>query len=323
LHEFSAKKAVPALVLTGREILVLIYPLVRKGILMSPQIIVNGIALGSVYALIAVGFALIFNILKFSNFAHGSLMTASAFIGYIFAIKTKLGLFPVIIVSMLAGGLLGVLGEFLAFRRLVNRKASSIYYFVSSITLGSLYEAVVTIAAGPNFYNYPRFFHKLVISIGSIVISRSDAIMFVTSWIVLGLLVLMLSKTRVGRGIRAVSFDADTASMMGINVVRHIQLAFFLSGALGGLSGVFLGINYTLYPQLGNLVTKGFIASVIGGLGSMSGAVIGAVLLGVIETLLINFIGSGYAPVFTFLIMLVFLLVHPQGIAGSNVQEKA
>jgi len=84
-----------------------------------------------------------------------------------------------------------------------------------------------------------------------------------------------------------------------------------------------LGINYTLYPQLGNLVTKGFIASVIGGLGSMSGAVIGAVLLGVIETLLINFIGSGYAPVFTFLIMLVFLLVHPQGIAGSNVQEKA
>ena len=148
-------------------------------------------------------------------------------------------------------------------------------------------------------------------------------IMFLTSWLALGLLVVMLAKTRIGRAVRAVSFDRGTASLMGIDTIHHIQLAFFLSGALGGLSGVFLGINYTLYPQLGNLVTKGFIASVIGGLGSMSGAVIGAVLLGLTETLLINFIGSGYAPVFTFLIMLVFLLVHPQGISGSNVQEKA
>ncbi|HOU61051.1 MAG TPA: branched-chain amino acid ABC transporter permease [Rectinema sp.] len=290
---------------------------------MSLQIIINGIALGSVYALIAVGFALIFNILKFSNFAHGSIMTASAFLGYLFAIKTKLGLFPVIIVSMLSGGILAILGELIAFRRLVVRKASPIYYFVSSITLGSLYEAIVTIGAGPNFYNYPRFFKKLVISIGNIVISRSDMIMFLTSWLALGLLVVMLAKTRIGRAVRAVSFDRGTASLMGIDTIHHIQLAFFLSGALGGLSGVFLGINYTLYPQLGNLVTKGFIASVIGGLGSMSGAVIGAVLLGLTETLLINFIGSGYAPVFTFLIMLVFLLVHPQGISGSNVQEKA
>ena len=104
---------------------------------MSLQIIINGIALGSVYALIAVGFALIFNILKFSNFAHGSIMTASAFLGYLFAIKTKLGLFPVIIVSMLSGGILAILGELIAFRRLVVRKASPIYYFVSSITLGS------------------------------------------------------------------------------------------------------------------------------------------------------------------------------------------
>ena len=110
---------------------------------------------------------------------------------------------------------------------------------------------------------------------------------------------------------------------MGINVTRTIQFAFIISGALAGLAGVFLGINYTLYPTLGSLVVKGFIASVIGGLGSLPGAVIGAMLLGIVETSLISTIGSGYAPVFTFLIMLVFLLVRPQGISGSNIQEKA
>jgi branched-chain amino acid transport system permease protein len=290
---------------------------------MSLQILVNGLALGAVYALISIGFALIFNILKFSNFSHGSVMTMSAFIGYVFAVKTGMGLVPVIIISMISGGLIALVGEFIGFRRLTVRNSSTIYYFVSSITLGTLFEAMVTIGAGPNFYNFPRFFKDLVFRIGGIVISRSDLIMFVSSWVILLALVVVIHKTKLGRALRAVSFDRDTSVLMGINVYGTIKLAFFISGALGGLAGVFLGINYTLYPQMGNLVVKGFIASVIGGLGSISGAMIGAALLGLTETLLINFVGSGYSPVFVFLIMLVFLLLRPQGIAGSNIQEKA
>lgn len=290
---------------------------------MSLQIIINGLAVGSVYALIATGFALIFNILKFSNFSHGALMTLSAFIGYFFSVKTGSSLIPVIIVSMLAGGLVAYIGELVAFRKVTLRSTSPFYFFVSSITLGTLYEGIVTIWVGPNFYNYPRFFKSMVIKIGNFVISKADLIMFISSALVLALLVLFIQKTRLGRALRSVSFDRDTAGLMGINVFGIIQLAFFLSGALAGLSGVFLGINYTLYPQLGNLVVKGFIASVIGGLGSIFGAVVGAILLGLTETLLVNFVGSGYAPVFSFLIMLAFLLIRPQGIAGSNVQEKA
>lgn len=290
---------------------------------MSLQIIINGLALGSVYALIATGFSLIFNILKFSNFSHGALMTLSAFIGYFFAVSTGCSLIPVVIVSMLAGGLIAYIGELVAFRKITLRGTSPFYFFVSSITLGTLYEGIVTLWVGPNFYNYPRFFDSLVIKLGNFVISKADLIMFISSGIVLVLLVLFINKTRLGRALRAVSFDRDTAALMGINVFGIIQLAFFISGALAGLSGVFLGINYTLYPQLGNLVVKGFIASVIGGLGSIFGAVVGAILLGLMETLLINFVGSGYAPVFSFLIMLVFLFVRPCGIAGSNVQEKA
>jgi len=290
---------------------------------MSLQIIINGLAVGSVYALIATGFSLIFNILKFSNFSHGALMTLSAFIGYFFAVKTKSSLIPVIIVSMLSGGLIAYIGELIAFRKITLRSTSPFYYFVSSITLGTLYEGIVTIWVGPNFYNYPRFFQSMVVKVGNFVISKADLIMFISSCLALAILVIFIQKTRLGRALRSVSFDRSTAGLMGINVFGIIQLAFFISGALAGLSGVFLGINYTLYPQLGNLVVKGFIASVIGGLGSIFGAVVGAILLGLTETLLINFVGSGYAPVFSFLIMLAFLLIRPQGIAGSNVQEKA
>ena len=130
----------------------------------------------------------------------------------------------------------------------------------------------------------------------------------------------MIQKTRLGRALRAVSFDRDTAQLMGIDSTRIIQLTFVISGLLAGVAGVFLGIKYTLYPTLGSLVVKG---SVIGGLGSLTGAIIGAVLLGLTETILLSMLGSGYSTIATFAIMLVFLLVRPQGIAGSNIQEKA
>lgn len=290
---------------------------------MSMQIVLNGLALGSVYALISTGFSIIFNVLKFSNFSHGTMMTFCAFVGYYIAASNGLGLIATIVVSVVAGSLIALFGEFVAFRRILLQGTSPIYFFVSSITLGTLLEGIVTLKVGANFYNYPRFFKVATLKIGSLVLSTSDLIMFIISAVALLFLAYLTQKTRMGRALRAVSFDRDTASLMGIDVIRTIQFAFVLSGALAGLAGVFLGINYTLYPALGSLVVKGFIASVIGGLGSLPGAVIGAMLLGISETLLTNFVGSGYTPVFTFLIMLVFLLVRPQGIAGSNVQEKA
>ena len=290
---------------------------------MSLQIVVNGLATGSVYALIATGFSLIFNVLKFSNFSHGALMTLSAFAGYFIAAQKGLGLIPTILVAMVTGAVVALAGEFIAFRRITLHNTSPIYFFVSSITLGTMFEGIVTVKVGANFYNYPQFFQNATIKLGSIVISTSDLLMFCCSAVALIVLAYIIQKTRVGRGLRSVSFDRDTASLMGIDVTRTIQFTFIVSGALAGLAGVFLGINYTLYPTLGSLVVKGFIASVIGGLGSLSGAIIGAVLLGLIETLLISMVGSGYTPVFTFLLMLVFLLVRPSGIAGSNIQEKA
>ena len=290
---------------------------------MSLQIIINGLALGSVYALISTGFSLVFNVLKFSNFSHGALMTFCAFTGYFLAANHGLGLPLTIAVAMGTGIVVALFGEFVAFRRITQRQSSPVFFFVSSITLGTMYEGIVTIWVGANYHNFPPFFASPTFKVGSVIISVSDAIMFVISAVALVVLALLVQKTTIGRALRSVSFDRDTASLMGINVTRVIQFTFILSGALAGLAGVFLGINYTLYPTMGSLVVKGFIASVIGGLGSLPGAIIGAVLLGVVESLLVGSVGSGYSPIFVFLIMLVFLLVRPQGIAGSNIQEKA
>ncbi len=290
---------------------------------MSLQILINGLATGSVYALIATGFALIFNVLKFSNFSHGATMTAAAFIAYFLVSSKGWGLTATLITAAVAGALIALFGEFVGFRRITLNHSSPTYFFVSSITLGTLYEGLVTIKVGSNFYNFPGFFKNPAIKMGSLVLSTGDAMMFVISLVALIVLAYVIQKTRLGRALRAVSFDRDTAQLMGIDSTRIIQFTFVISGLLAGVAGVFLGMKFTLTPSLGSLVVKGFIASVIGGLGSLTGAVIGAVLLGVIETILLALLGSGYNTIATFAIMLVFLLVRPQGIAGSNIQEKA
>ena len=279
---------------------------------MSLQVIINGIATGSIYALIATGFALIFNVLKFSNFSHGATMTAAAFIAYFLVSSKGMGLLPTLLIAALAGALISLFGEFVGFRRILKNHSAPTYFFVSSITLGTLYEGLVTIKAGSNFFNFPSFFKNPTVNVAALVVSTGDLMMFGISTVALIVLAYVIQKTRLGRALRAVSFDRDTAQLMGIDSTRIIQLAFVISGILAGIAGVFLGIKYTLYPTLGSLVVKGFIASVIGGLGSLTGAVIGALLLGILETILLAALGSGYSTIAVFAVMLVFLLIRPQ-----------
>lgn len=292
---------------------------------MIVQLLINGISLGSVYALIAVGFALIFNILKFSNFSHGGVLVFSAYAGFVIASNLHTNLFITLILTAIVGGFVDLLIEFVAFRNLRKRKSNPMYYFVSSITMMMLLTNLITIKFSSTFYSYPKFFKTSVVRIMNTNISITGIIMLIISVVALISLVLLLRYTKLGVAIRALSMDVNTTSLMGVNTDLIICATFFVSGCFGGISGVFLGINYTLYPQLGNLVVKGFIASVIGGLGSISGAIVGAVLLGLVEVILIGIkpIGSGLAPVVIFVILLVFLIVRPQGISGKIIKEKA
>lgn len=295
---------------------------------MGIQQLINGISLGSVYALIAVGFALVFNILKFSNFSQGGLMGVTAYIGYI----TSQALSPyldgpalfvaTLLCAAFGGGVVALFVERVAFRRLRNQGSPVIYYFISSITMGILLENLITVVFSSNFYSYPKFFPVTLIHLGPINVAVSDLMMLGFSSAALGLLLWVIYGTKMGIAMRAVSFDVNTAQLMGMDANQVVMMTFIAAGVLGGISGVFLGINYTLYPQLGQMITKGFIASVIGGLGSISGALIGAILLGVVEVFLIGLVGAGWVPVCLFGIMILFLLVRPRGISGLIVQEK-
>lgn len=289
------------------------------------QQLVNGLSLGAVYSLIAVGFALVFNILKFSNFSQGGLITVCAYVGFLFARASGFGLVPTLLFTAVAGGLIALVVERLAFRRLRSKQSPLIYYFVSSITMGILLENLITVYFSSNFYAYPRFFARSTLTFGPFFISVTDFAMLLISLVSLAILMVVLYRTPFGTAIRALSMDMNAARLMGVNVDAAIAGTFFLVGAFAGVGGVFLGMNYTLYPQLGKLIVKGFVASVVGGLGNIFGAVVGALLLGLVEVTLIGIpgIGSGLSPVVIFVILLIFLIVRPQGIAGIIVREKA
>jgi Branched-chain amino acid ABC-type transport system, permease components len=289
------------------------------------QLLINGLALGSVYALISVGFALIFNVLKFSNFSHGGVMVICAYTGYLITTNFKTNLFVTLLLSAIVGGLLAMGIELIGFRRLRKSNKEVVLYFVSTVTISTLLGNLMTIFFSSTFYSYPKFFNDPYFKFLGVNVAKTDAMMLVISIAAILGLLFIVYRTRLGISIRAISMDTKTTSLMGINTTLIISATFFVAGVFGGLSGVFLGINYILSPQLGNLVVKGYIASVLGGLGDISGAVIGAVLLGLIESMLISvdFIGAGLAPAVIFLILMLFMFLRPQGITGKSVIDKA
>lgn len=287
------------------------------------QLLINGIALGSVYSIIALGFTLIFSILKFSNFSHGGVMVVSAYFAYIICNHLNLGFIPMIAVTIVFGGLLSCLAQFIGFERLRKSKGSPMLFFVSSSNLGILLQNIIIITFSSTYYSYPGFFSKSYFQLTpNLTIAVTDVIMLVTSAIGILILMFILYKTRLGISIRALSMDSDTAKLMGVNVSTVTALTFFISGMLAASAGVLCGMKYLLYPQLKDLVMKGMTASILGGLGNISGALYGGLLLGIIEILMTNFVGSSLQPAFTFLFAIIFLVLRPQGISGKFVKEK-
>lgn len=286
------------------------------------QLLINGLSLGSVYTIIALGFTLIFSVLKFSNFSHGGIMVVCAYFGFVLSSKLSLGFIPTILLVAAFGGILAGLVQYVGFERLRKKEGNVMLLFVSSATLGTLLQNFIVVTFSSTYYSYPMFFKTSFIKLGTFTVGVTDLMMLSFSAICIAILMFVLYKTRLGISIRALSMDANTAKLMGINTTVVIALTFAISGALGGVAGMFLGINYVLYPQLNGLVFKGMIASILGGLGNISGALYGGILLGIAEVFLTNFVGASLMPVFTFLFSVIFLLVRPQGICGKFTMEK-
>lgn len=295
------------------------------GVNLNLQLIFNGISLGAVYALIAVGFALVFSILKFSNFAHGGMISASAYIAYFFqaSFETPPPLWLTITVTSIASLCIALILDTVGYRNIRKKNSPNIYYFVMSITFAILIEQILTVFFGQTSYGFPQIFEKTSFEALGATISTLDFVMLLISMGILAVLIVIINKTKLGLAIRAVSIDSHTGRLMGINSGLVIVFTFVLAGILAGVSGTLLGMKYSVYPTLGSsMVVKGFIASTIGGLGSLSGAIIAAILLGVVEMLSVYNLGSSVTPVILFAIMLLFLFIRPQGISGKFAQDK-
>ena len=182
---------------------------------------------------------------------------------------------------------------------------------------------VIASPIGPTFRTYPAIFSTTPISLGPVTLGRIDLLMFIISALSLAVLVFIIEKTKIGLSIRATSYSIKGSTLMGVNVDQVIFVIFLLGGVLAGIAGMLFGMRYTVYPQIGNITNKSFIAAVFGGLGSLPGAVVGSILLGLIETFATEWISSQYRDLIAFVLLIFVLVVKPTGLMGKSTEDKA
>lgn len=288
------------------------------------QQIINGLSLGSVYALIAVGYSLVYSILLFSNFAHGGFLVVGGYACYYLLTQQGYGIVLASAGAILASGVVAVLTERLAYKPIRERTSMTLYLLIASMGVSIVIENIFVIVVGGRFRALPQdTFPSGVFSLGGgVTVNASDILSLAVAVVFLGALQLFLSRTRWGLAIRAAACDLRTAGLMGVNVTLLIGIVFFVAGLLAAVGGIFLSAKYSLYPQLGNITIKAFIAAVIGGLGSLPGAVLGSLILGLAEMLTAGFVSSQMRDMVVFSMLVVMLLVRPAGFFGKSVGDK-
>lgn len=318
-----------------------------------PQVLIDGLTLGAVYAVVALGYTMVYGILQLINFAHGEIFMSGAFIGtglLIFFLGTGYGsaipsiflLFMVILLTALCTGLLGMGIERVAYRPL--RNVPRLVPLITAIGLSFILQDVIRLITELTNGNYiltgPSIFsNQIVIPTSSIASIFNDANFKVSFlFVLISAIVMMISldyfvnKTKWGTAIRAVSLDRDTAALMSINVNKVIGLTFFIGSSLGGATGVLFALQYgTIDPYIGFILgIKAFIAAVMGGIGNIRGAMLGGFILGLIEMfasanlslLTGGALGAEYKDVFAFIILVFVLLFKPEGLLGKAETEK-
>ncbi len=288
------------------------------------QQLINGLQLGFVYALIALGYTMVYGIVRLINFAHGDVFMVGAYLGF-FALSLYHLPFPISIIFAMAGcAVVGITIERLAYRPLRNAPRISALITAMGVSLFLEYFTSLKFVFGPNYLAYPRPFEVCTYQVGEVCISNIQLLVFSVSIVLLVILQLIVQKTKVGMAMRAVSFDRDTAKLMGINVDFIISFTFGIGSALAGAGGVLYGIAYPqIHPFMGIMPgLKAFVAAVLGGIGSIPGAMVGALIMGVVETMSSAYISSTMRDAIAFSILIVVLIVRPTGILGKKETEK-
>ena len=284
--------------------------------------LINGINIGSIYALIALGYTMVYGIAKLINFAHGDIIMVGAYVAYVCIIKLQLPIIAAIIISILACALLGVIIEKVAYKPL--RKASRITLLITAIGVSYLLQSSFRLIFSSNPVTFPQLINLPSIKLGAINISGNYYLTFIISVIIMILLDLFVQHSQTGRAMRACSEDEGAARLMGIDVDKTITIVFAISSALAAIAGLLYCSSYPIVsPYLGALPgIKAFIAAVLGGIGNIKGAVLGAFILGLVEALTKAYISSQLSDAIVFTILIVMLVFKPDGILGKNVKEK-
>lgn len=292
------------------------------------QQLVNGLILGSVYALLALGYTMVYGIIKLINFAHGDIYMIGAFTGYYllnqmtFISDMTLRFFIVLPLAMIVTAVLGVVIEFLAYRPL--RNSTRIAALITAIGVSFFLEYTMIYFFSANVRAFPQAITTVNFNLGPVKIINIQLLILGISILLMVALQFIVKKTKMGKAMRAVSVDSDAAQLMGINVNRTISFTFALGSALAGAAGVLIGLYYNSVEPLMGMTPglKAFVAAVLGGIGIIPGAALGGFVIGILETFATVFGLSDFRDAVVYIVLIVILLVRPSGILGKNVKEK-
>ena len=284
--------------------------------------LVNGLGLGSVYAIIALGYTMVYGIAKMLNFAHGDVIMVGAYVAFFALNRYNLPLVPAVLCAVVVCTVLGVVIERLAYKPL--RKATSLAVLITAIGVSYFLQNGAQLLWSSSTKVFPSVITNNSISIAGTSISYLTLLTIATCLVVMAVLTLFINRTKTGRAMRACSEDKGAATLMGINVNRIISITFAIGSGLAAIASVLLCATYpSVYPTLGSMPgIKAFTAAVFGGIGSIPGAFLGGILLGVIEILAKAYISTQLSDAIVFGVLIVVLLIKPTGLLGRKLSEK-
>ncbi len=290
---------------------------------MLVQQLFNGFTLGMAYALIAVGYSLVFGILRLVNFSHGAIYAFGAKMAMIF-IGMQFGVIPGIAAAMLLTGILGMLIDKVSLEPLRIKKSPPIASLITTIGISNIITNLLIVFNGSEKRNFDSVFSDNSVAIGELSISMTQIMICVVSLALMGIFLLLVFKTGIGLAMRACEQNAKTANRMGINVNFIISFTFFLAGVSAAIAGALIGSYYRIvYPGMGFMAgLKAFAAAVLGGIGSLPGAMLGGLAVGMSESMAATIFGSAYRDSVAFIILIIVLIVRPHGLFGRKGVNK-
>ena len=286
----------------------------------ASQLIMNGVIAGGIYALLAIGFTLIYGILKIIHFAHGEVFMIGAYIGWLFNIVFGVNIVLSFIIAMLACGLTGIVIEKLLYKPL--RKKAPINSLIVALGLSLFLQSLILLLFGAQLKSFRMGSSDYIIKIFGASITPLQASIVIISILLMAVLILFIKYTKTGKAVRASTDNLEVASVVGINTSNVISIVFFIGSMLAGAAGVLYGIEYSLATTMGVVILiKAFAASIVGGIGKIHGALVGGFAIGIIENVGIWFIPSGYKDAIAFAILVLMLIFYPNGLFGEKVEE--